>query len=287
VIWSTLGEADQALRCRVTRLQADGQRAAAAALLEERGLFEAAARAWESAGEPSGLTRCEARRLEQRRRWDEAARRWTSLGETKEAARCQGRHHWVRGEYARAARAFEEAGDPAMALRMRVVGAQLAGDRDGALALARAAGHATAAEVLRDPPAALRVGGRGSPSRGQPAGPTPSPTAPPAAMPRVRPIQTSLFAEGAETPPGIAAAGERPAPSGASSSSGHAAAQPALVIAVVKKHPGLPSREVAALTGLDLQRTQTLLRQAIAGGRVVKTGATRGTRYWPAETRDG
>jgi hypothetical protein len=243
-IWAALGDSDQALRCRVARLEGEGQRAAAAALLEERGLLEAAARAWEGAGEPAGRARCEARRLEQRRRWDEAAQRWAAIGETKEAARCRGRHLCIRGEFARAADAFEDAGDPDEALQMRVLGLQVAGDRAGALALARAAGHATIDGALRARRAATQSGG----SPGQLAGAARAPAAPPgASSPRVR-----------------------------------AAEEPARILAVIEQNPGLTSPEIAARSGLDLRRAQVLLRQAIAAGRVVKAGATRGTRYWVA-----
>jgi len=51
---------------------------------------------------------------------------------------------------------------------------------------------------------------------------------------------------------------------------------------IAERHPGLRSPEVAALTGLGRERVQALLRQAVAAGVVVKSAATRGTRYWPA-----
>jgi hypothetical protein len=44
------------------------------------------------------------------------------------------------------------------------------------------------------------------------------------------------------------------------------------------------SPEVVALTGLPQQRVQGLLREAVAAGTLAKSGATRGTRYWPAGT---
>jgi tetratricopeptide (TPR) repeat protein len=286
-IWTRLAEPDQALRCRVTHLERAGQVAAVAALLEERGLLEAAALAWARAGEPGGQARCEARRLERRKRWDEAARCWTSLGEAKEAARCQGRFLMTRGEYARAADAFTEAGDAESALQMRIFATQMAGNWDGAIALAQAAGRADLAHSLRRQRDA-RPAGRGAPAR-RPVKAAPGPGTSSPAAPRSRPVQGALFPvpdPALSDGPGVGRPDPRASvpvsPTPASLHPARAAAQPDPVVAAVERHPGLRSPEVAALTGLGRERVQALLRQAVAAGVVVKSGATRGTRYWPA-----
>jgi hypothetical protein len=244
--WRALGDPEQALRCQVSRLEASGQPAAAAALLEERGRLEAAARAWARAGEPGGQGRCQARLLEKRKRWNEAAARWTALGEAKLAAICRGRHHVWRGEYAQAAEAFAEGGDLGAALDLRILAARAAGDWDGALALAREAGRPDlVAELTRARPAPAAA----ARARGRRHAPD---TAPPPGPPR----QGTLF----DAP---------------------ASADLDRVVEIARTHPGAGAAGVARFARLPAARVQALLRQAVAAGALVKTGRTRGTRYWP------
>jgi DNA helicase-2/ATP-dependent DNA helicase PcrA len=281
-IWKALREPDQALRCRVTRLERAGQLAAVASLLEERRLFEGAAQAWARAGEPSGRVRCEAKRLEKKKRWDEAAARWGSLGETKEAARCQGRFLLSHGDYARAAQAFAEAGDADAALQMRLVDRQLAGDWDTAIRLAHDAGRSDLADSLRHSRDAWLATGRSRPRRrAKPGRPVRR------AVPGPHAVQESLFSGPDPAPapgPGRTCAPSIATPAPADPSPSRGVSAIGRVAAAVHRHPGVRAPEVVALTGLPQQRVQGLLRAAVAAGTLVKSGATRGTRYWPAGT---
>ena len=54
------------------------------------------------------------------------------------------------------------------------------------------------------------------------------------------------------------------------------------LMAAIAERPGARSLELERRTGLRPLRLGVLLRQAVAAGLAVKSGATRGTRYWPA-----
>jgi len=56
------------------------------------------------------------------------------------------------------------------------------------------------------------------------------------------------------------------------------------LIAVVHRAPGARSEDLARLTGIQGPRLAALLRAAVAAGGVTKSGATRGTRYWPPKS---
>ncbi|HUG37275.1 MAG TPA: AAA family ATPase, partial [Candidatus Limnocylindrales bacterium] len=58
--WKSLGDPEQALRCRVTHLDRTGDVAGAARLLESRERYEAAAARWARAGDADGAVRCRA-----------------------------------------------------------------------------------------------------------------------------------------------------------------------------------------------------------------------------------
>lgn len=276
-IWRGLGEPEQALRCRVERLERAGQLAAAARALEERGLLEAASGMWDRAGDADRALRCEARHLQQRRRWANAATLWERVGEETEAARCRGHALVHQGRYAEAAECFERAGEAGSALHLRTAAAQIAGDWEAAIALAEGAGRAELAGALRrqrevslaaGPPAAPPAQGR----PGRQSGPS---TASASRAPAGRSGAAGSAAGGVET----RASGGPPA--------GRTQEDMAVIVGALRKRPGLLSREVAFVTGLSHERVQVRLREAMAGGLIVKSGNTRGTRYWPAETCPG
>jgi len=242
-IWKALGDAHQALRCLVERHERDEAHAAAAEALEGQGLFPAAGRAWSAAGDTRAATRCEAKRLDKKRRYEEAEALWLSLGATTEAALSRGRLLLHEGDYRTAADAFSQAGHGDFAVNLSVMAAEQEGDWESAVALAEAHGR-------------------------------------PDLVPHIRRAQEQAALDGAARPPcaevGPAAPRER-----ADAVSGQATGSPMeRILAEVSRHPGLRSEDLARLTGIERAALGGLLRAAIAAGRLKKSGATRGTRYW-------
>jgi hypothetical protein len=283
-LWHALGEDGQALRCQVTAREQAGDAAGAAGLLEAQGLLAAAAQAWTRADRPGEVPRSEARCLEAVGRWEAAAFRWTALGEPREAARCRGRLHAQRGEHEAAARAFAEAGEAEAARDAAIQAAQAARDWPRALALAEEAGNPALLEMVRRGREVWLAAERlraarptGGPRR--PAGPRAQPVPGTGGPPPPRPLQGVLFEPDA-------LAGEASVASGAGSlSPPPGVLVPPLVAAVVEavgRGPGQRLPELADRLGRPKPDVQACLRVAVGRGVLVKSGQTRGTRYWPA-----
>ncbi|PYO58900.1 MAG: hypothetical protein DMD83_01635, partial [Candidatus Rokuibacteriota bacterium] len=265
--WKSLGDPEQALRCRVTRLEHAGDLAGAARLLESKERYEAAAALWARAGDAAGTARCQALLDEKRGRFPEAAEAWEALGEPARATRCRATHCFRAGEYAEAARGYDAAGEPSMAFTARLLAAKLEGDYEAAekalndygmqhlyrdllgnrqtwLAQARA----FAAEHARARSATIRR--RGSPSGG------PGPKA-----------RAGAGASAREGLPGKAA--EPADVSGA-------------ILDAVRRFPGLTCQGVAHVTAIATDRVKPHLAALTESGQLRKVGRTRGTRYHPA-----
>ena len=269
-IWTTLGDPHQALRCQVQRLERDGALGEAAALLERHGLFPAAGRAWRAAGDTAGVTRCDARRLQKKRRWQEAEALWLSIGAQAEAALCRARLMLLRGDYRAAADAFAQAGQPGVALELSVVAAQQEGDWDGAVAVATAGGRTDLVRRIRKVSRPRRRSQVRDRPRRMNAGETAEDTraADPRAPGTPREVEVDAGAVSIETP---SRAGAR----------AMAASDIERLVATVRRHPGARSEDLARLSGIKGPRLAAVLRAAVAAGHVVRSGATRGTRYWP------
>ncbi len=272
-LWTTLGDPHQALRCQVQRLERDGALGEAAALLERHGLFPAAGRAWRAAGDTAGVTRCEARRLQKKRRWQEAEALWLSIGAQAEAALCRAREMVLRGDYRAAADAFAQAGQPGIALELSVLAAQQEGDWDGAVAVATTGGRTDLIRRIRkaQQAAAAQPGPRQAASderRGD--GKEHSGRRPPRAR-NAAPARRSKSMRALSRSRHHRRAGARAA----------AASDIERLVATVRRHPGARSEDLARLSGIQGPRLAALLRAAVAAGHVVRSGATRGTRYWP------
>jgi len=141
VQWKSLGDTEQALRCRVAHLDGSGAGAEAARALESAQRFADAAERWSRAGREDDAARCLAEHEERQGDLDAAARAWDALGQPRRAARCRGHLFMRQGLYEQAALAYEAAGEPgpastARALADRVKGVAASG---GAR---EAAGHA-------------------------------------------------------------------------------------------------------------------------------------------------
>lgn len=268
-LWAELGDPHQALRCRVQRLEREGRFALAAALLEEHGLFEGAGRAWTAVGETSAATRCEAKRLDKKRRWEEAAALWTSLGDDKSAALCRARLSVSRADYAAAASAFEEAGERDLALDLRILEADRVGDLPAAIALAESGGRHAQAAFLRQRQAAGASSGSRRNRRRSAEWADPLSTEQKVSTQGAGPIAGGTGLQPA-----------RPRTTGPTREDGTGSDMTRLMAAIAER-PGARSLELERRTGLRPPRLGVLLRQAVAAGLAVKSGATRGTRYWP------
>ncbi|HZJ71073.1 MAG TPA: hypothetical protein VFF36_09085, partial [Planctomycetota bacterium] len=201
-------------------------------------------------------TRCDARRLEKKRRWREAEALWSSLGAESNAALCRGRLMLSRGDYRAAAQAFEQAGEQSVALDLSVLAAQQEGDWDGAVALAESGGRPElVARIRKSQRAAAQQTATAEPD-GEAAH----------AGHRARKASARTV-QGAQEP-------EKAPPS----------ADVEQLIAVVHRSPGARSEDLGRLTGIQGPRLAALLRTAVAAGGVTKSGATRGTRYWPPKS---
>lgn len=53
------------------------------------------------------------------------------------------------------------------------------------------------------------------------------------------------------------------------------------VLALVRRHPGLTCEEIAGTAEMDTVQVKPILAVLVARRFLVKTGRTRGTRYWP------
>lgn len=269
-------------------------------------LPDAARRKWAKGGKPA--------RLAAPPRWrrevmvHDARVRWLTCAVT--AAERAGRLE-------EAATLWAELGDAGQALRCRVASLEAAGDLKGAATLLEARGLLEAALAVWQRTGDARAAARGEArlldkrkrwdeaavrwtALGEPVA---------AALSRAR----ALFGRGAfeaaarafeeAGQPSVAehvremakrpasAPAARPAPAGDPASSAppggpavHRGHDPLeAVIVAVARNPGLGVTAVIAMTGLPRERVQPLLRHAVKLGRLVKTGATRGTRYWPPD----
>jgi hypothetical protein len=257
--WRALKEDEQVLRCHVFDLEAGGRFAEAARLLEAKTRYQAAGERWQRAGDTDAVTRCEAMEHERRGRLEEAAARWAALGDRKSEARCRAILHFRRAEYESAARAYQQAGFDDMAVMSRLMEVRLRGDYDGARRLleeANVPGLSVSSlgsrERFMEESRALAASLRQGRTRGR-RGSTPPPPAPPpptAPPPDVNSIDA--------------------------------------VLAVVRDHPGLTCEDIAASADMNTAQVKPILAALVGRRILVKTGRTRGTRYWPPErTRPG
>ena len=271
--WTSLGDPEQALRCRVTRLDQAGDLAGAARLLESRERYEAAAALWARAGDAARTARCRALLDEKRGRLPEAALAWEALGEPTRAARCRATRCFRSGEYDEAARGYDAAGEPGMAFTARLLAAKVKGDYDAAEKAVKDSGmqhlyrdllgnrqqwfaeaRAFAADHARARSAAIRRRGAAQLPPGPSGGPGPKERA-------------GAGAGGRGGLPGQAA--EPGDVSGA-------------ILDAVRRFPGLTCEGVARVVAIATDRVKPHLAALTESGQLRKVGRTRGTRYHPA-----
>lgn len=256
--WRALADEEQVLRCRVTHLDRAGEPRAAAALLESKQRYAAAAARHRQVDDRRAAARCDALEHEKRGRLEEAAAVWGSLGESTREARCRASLHFQRREYDAAARLYDVAGDADTATTARFLAAKLRGDYDAAGQILDAAGMGDARpRLLGDRARWLAEARTLAATNTRPAG-------------RPRPVRTPPFPDA--IPPSPQAAGERSPHSDAGQ---HCQA----IVAAVRRDPGLTCEQLAAVTRIPTAQVKPIVARLTAEGRLRKTGRTRGTRY--------
>jgi tetratricopeptide (TPR) repeat protein len=240
--------------------------ACSARAAEDAGRFDDAASAWRALGDHEQVLRCRVTHLERageaapaaqllmsKHRYQAAADRWRRAGDAGAAARCEALQHERHGRLEDAIALWASLGERDQEARCRGHLHLHRGEYDEAARhyeRAGAAGAQLAATARRLASAVRRVPAPREGARGAARRPAPS-TA----------DQGALFPPPAREP---------------------AAAPAETILNVVRRHPGLTCEGVAAVARLTTEQVRPILAALTAGGRLVKTGRTRGTRYSPA-----